>query len=146
MDNVHFKGTLAISATTLILFAALAQEKPDEKVPSPTATAVPSPAPTSKVQPNSTQSPIPTPASVPTPAPPKVPAFHPLTPDQVELWLETVNTENANRAAYLEAIRVRTAVLEQIQRELNCSGCGMVKQASPTSQGRAVYMLVPANK
>lgn len=134
MDNLHFKGALAISVATLTLFAALAQEKPKSDPPKPS------------VQPNSTQSPISTPAPVPTPTPPKAPAFHPLTPDQVELWLETVNTENANRAAYLEAIRVRTAVLEQIQRELNCSGCGMVKQASPTSQGRAVYMLVPANK
>lgn len=107
--------------------AALSQEK---KPADPIPTSSPSSTPVKPTPP------------VPTPAPP-VPPEKPLTSEQVELWLETVNAVNRTYADNLRAQQTQTAVLEQIRSELNCAGCAMVKQPSPSSKGKPVYQLVP---
>ena len=107
---------------------------------------LPKPSQSSPSSPSSTQSnpsPAQKPAS-PSPIPPPsvLPSTYLLTPDQVELWLETVHAENRMWAEYLQAARTREAVLKQIRGELKCPGCAISKQPPP-GKTKSVYMLLP---
>lgn len=133
--------------TTIALLAcigsttALSQEKKAPDVPTTATTATTAPNTTTSASSPSSTPAKPTPP-VPTSAPP-APPEKPLTSEQVELWLETVNAVNRTYADNLRAQQTQTAVLEQIRSELNCAGCAMVKQPSPNSKGKPVYQLVP---
>jgi len=107
------------------------------------APATNSPSQSSPSSTQSTQSPAQKPASPsPTPPPSVPPSTYLLTPDQVELWLETVHAENRMWAEYLQAARTREAVLNQIRSELKCPGCAISKQPPP-GKTKSVYMLLP---
>jgi hypothetical protein len=89
-----------------------------------------------------------TPAKSPSSSTPQSPAILPttslfLSPDEVELWLESLVRVQELANQYNESIRVRDAVLEQIRRDHNCPKCDLIKTNVPGKPNKAGYSLKP---
>lgn len=134
---------LAVLLSSIAIAQAQKKQSTSSADSEPPKATSSSPAPSSPSSTQSNPSPAKTPASPsPTPPPSVLPSTYLLTPDQVELWLETVHAENRMWAEYLQAARTREAVLNQIRSELKCPGCAISKQPPP-GKTKSVYMLLP---
>ena len=134
---------LAVLLSSIAIAQAQKKQSTSSADSEPPKATTSSPAPSSPSSTQSNPSPAKTPASPSPTTPPSVlPSTYLLTPDQVELWLETVHAENRMWAEYLQAARTREAVLNQIRSELKCPGCAISKQPPP-GKTKSVYMLLP---